>query len=229
MRTTRNGDVLPSHLRAPTALVALVIIVAAALAWLGAGCSSTATTAPDAATDSSAHQVDAAGDTATPADGPVICSFDATYSYGFTGGLVFSDVLTTLAPPTSYRHTTTFRNVADPPAPLSCTPALPTCGDSARLDVSDIARDLADPNVVHAMAMGTPPIYGVDPRPTDGAIFQLLRGDGHGFLAGSTCATVGEFCNGPVPAGIARLAADLQALDQQQVADPSCAAQQPHP
>ncbi len=33
----------------------------------------------------------------------------------------------------------------------------------------------------------------------------------------------------PSPGGIARLAADLQALDQQQLVDPSCASQNPAP
>jgi hypothetical protein len=37
MRARRNEDVLSSHLRAPAALVALMVIVAAALAWIGAG------------------------------------------------------------------------------------------------------------------------------------------------------------------------------------------------
>lgn len=202
-----------------------MVIVAAALAWLGAGCSSTAMSPTDAATDSSASQQD----TAVAPDGPVICAFDATYTYGPNGGLLANTVQTTLTPPASYQHTTTFVHFADPPAPLSCSPALPACADGARIDVSDIARDLADPDVVHAMAMTTPPLYGQDSRPTDGQMFQILRGDGHGFLAGPTCYTT-EFCNGPVPAGIVRLVADLQALDQQQLADPSCAAQNPpHP
>jgi hypothetical protein len=221
MRPTRNGDVLSSHLRAPAALVALMVIVAAALAWLSAGCSSM-TNGPG---DASAPQVD----TAAPADGPLICAFDATYTYGPDGGLVASNVLSTLTPPASYRHTTTFLAIADPPPPLSCMPALPACGDSARVDASDIARDFADPDVARAMAMSTPPLYGLDSRPTDGTMFQLMRGDGHGFLAGPTCDTVSEFCHGSVPAGIARLVADLKALDQQQLADPSCASQNPRP
>lgn len=226
MRPTRNGDVLSSYLRAPAALVALMIIIAAALAWLGAGCSSAAITLPrDAATDSSAMPPDAA----SVDGGPVICAFDATYTYGPNGGLVVSTVQSALTPPAKYQHTTTFVHVADPPGPLSCAPALPACGDSARIDVSEIARDLADPDVVSAMAMGTPPLYGQDSRPTDGTMFQILRGDGHGFLAGPTCY-VAESCYGPVPSGIARLVADLQALDQQQLADPSCATQNPpHP
>jgi hypothetical protein len=229
MRTRRNGDVLSSHLRAPAAMVALMILVAAALAWLGAGCSSTATPAPDAATDSSAHQIDTAADTTAPADGPVICSLDATYTYDLTGGLGVVNVQTTLAPPASYRHTKTFVNIADPPPPLSCTPAIPTCGDPARIDVSDITRDLGDPDVVHAMAAITPPLYGLDSRPTDGVMFRVLRDDGHGFLSGPPCDT-GEFCHGPVPTGISRLVGDLQALDQQQLADPGCVAlTPPHP
>jgi hypothetical protein len=203
-----------------------MVIVAPAPAWLGAGCNSSASAPHDAATDSSATGLDAATDTAPPTAGPAICSLDATYTYGYDGGPSVFFTRTTLAPPASYERTTTIMNFAEPPGPFICTPSLPTCGDGMRVDVSDIARDLADPDVVHAMAMGTPPVHGLDPRPTDGVIFQLIRADGHGFLAGSSCET-GQFCHGPVPAGIARLVADLEALDQQQLADPSCAPQNP--
>jgi hypothetical protein len=105
-------------------------------------------------------------------------------------------------------------------------PAFPACGDPALIDISDIVRHLSDPDVVQAMAMATPPLYGQDERPGDGTMFQVLRGDGHGFLAGADCDT-GEFCHGHVPAGIARLVADLKALDQHQLAAPTCASQNP--
>jgi hypothetical protein len=168
------------------------------------GCSSTSLSA------------DAGGDAA-----PVTaCALDAVYTYGYDGGNAAFHDKTTLTPPGSYRRTRAFPNTPEPPSDLSCAPALPACNGSS-IDVADIVRDLADADVRTAFGMASPPTYGNDPRPVDGAIFQILRADGHGFLAGADCEA-GSFCHGPVPPGVARLVSDLQALDQQQLADPTC-------
>jgi hypothetical protein len=85
---------------------------------------------------------------------------------------------------------------------------------------------IADTDVQNALAMAAPPTYGSDHRPVDGTIFQFLRADGRGFLAGGTCSTTplpGTPCV-EVPAGVARLVSALRALDAQQLLDPSCAA-----
>jgi hypothetical protein len=151
------------------------------------------------------------------------CAFDTTYRYGQTGGLVAYEDVATLAPPTSYRYERTSR-ITDP-ASSACAPTLPACGVVDLYSPADIMRAIADPDVQTALAMATPPIYGGDPRPVDGTIFQFLRADGHGFLAGGVCsgAPLPGNCV-DVPAGIARLVNALQALDQQQLQDPSCAA-----
>jgi hypothetical protein len=152
------------------------------------------------------------------------CSFDTTYSYGETGGLVAYEDVATLAPPTSYTHERTWR-LTDPPD-VSCAPAMPPCGLEDRYGPSDIMRAIADPDVQAALAAPAPPTYGLDARPVDGTIFQFRRADGRGFLAGGTCdRNIG--LPGPcvaVPAGITRLVNGLRALDEQQLADPSCAA-----
>lgn len=152
------------------------------------------------------------------------CAFDATYRYGQTGGLVAYEDVSTLAPPTSYTHERTWR-LTDP-ADVSCAPAMPACGLEDRYGPSDIMRAIADPDVQAALAAPAPPTYGLDARPVDGTIFQFRRADGRGFLAGGTCdRNIG--LPGPcveVPIGITRLANGLRALDEQQLADPSCAA-----
>jgi hypothetical protein len=86
-------------------------------------------------------------------------------------------------------------------------------------------RDIADAHVQAALRAATPPLYGNDPRPYDGTVFSFIRADGRGFFAGDACnggGGTGTSCV-PIPAGITRLVADLRALDQQQLADPSCA------
>ncbi len=206
-------------------MVALMVIVAIALAWLGSGCRSTAMMPP--LHDASSDAADASTGPSDSGDAPTAdCDLPALYTFGYNGGDVAFTDESTLTPPASYRRTREHLGVPEPPPPLSCMPALPACGDTGQIDVSDIVRDFADPDVVQAMAMVTPPLYGLDQRPVDGAMFQILRDDGHGFLAGSSCDT-GAFCHGPVPTGIARLVADLKALDQQQLGDPSCASLQP--
>ena len=87
-------------------------------------------------------------------------------------------------------------------------------------------RAIGDTDVQKALAMATPPIYGRDTRPVDGSIFQFLRADGRGFLAGGACGSGGPLPAAcvEVPAGITRLVNALRALDEQQLRDASCAA-----
>jgi hypothetical protein len=54
-------------------------------------------------------------------------------------------------------------------------------------------------------------------------MFQFVGLDGHGFLVGGTCPSTDATCV-PPPDGVARLVADLRALDDQQLMDPACAA-----
>jgi len=151
---------------------------------------------------------------------PRPCVLDATYRFGQTGGLVAYEDTSTLTPPGSYTRTRSPR-FTDPPD-ITCSPALPAC-NSANLDVGDIMLDIASGDVAAALASATPPIYGEDARPYDGTIFQFLRDDGRGFLAGGACRAGASGCV-DVPAGVAKLVADLGALDAQQLMDPSCAA-----
>jgi hypothetical protein len=220
-------------MRTSIRLAILRLGCAAAVAG-GCGTSSTALSAdsgadgvPPSSTDGGADRDHPAGDVGNVADlghadADPGCTLPATFHYGPDGGLVAFHQETILSPAASYQRIRTSPGLPEAPE-LSCSPALPACGDSTLLDISDVLRDLADTDVVAALAMSTPPLYGLDSRPTDGTMYQVLRADGHGFLAGPACTT-GEFCHGAVPAGIMRLVTDLQALDQQQLADPSCSA-----
>ena len=154
-----------------------------------------------------------------PDAGAPACAFDAVYRFGMTGGRVIYEDRVTLTPPASYLHARV--PVATDPISLSCAPPLPAC-DAAAIDVSDVMRDVADPDVQKALALATPPLYGTDPRPVDGNIFSFQRGDGRGFLAGGQCTGSGTSCVA-IPAGIVRLVATLRALDEQQLKDASCA------
>lgn len=152
------------------------------------------------------------------------CAFDATYRYGDTGGFVAYEDLATLTPPVSYTYERSSR-VTDP-ASSSCAPAMPPCGVDDLFSPSDIMRAIGDTDVQKALAMATAPIYGRDARPIDGNIFQFLRADGRGFLAGSACGS-GVPGTDPcveAPVGITRLVNALRALDEQQLRDASCAA-----
>ena len=159
---------------------------------------------------------------ACPADAGA-CAFDATYRYGNTGGLVAYEDAATLAPPAAYRYERTSHITTTPSS--SCSPALPACGVEDLWNPFDIMRGIADPDVQAALAKATPPTFGVDARGVDGTIFQFLRADGRGFLAGHACpgGSQGAGCV-DAPAGVTRLVSMLRELDQQQLRDPSCAA-----
>jgi hypothetical protein len=150
------------------------------------------------------------------------CAFDATYRYGDNGGFVAYEDVATLTPPTSYSYART-SHVTTPPS-SACAPPMPPCGWEDIYGPSDVMRAINHPDVQAALAMATPPTYGVDARPVDGQIFQFLRGDGHGFLAGYPCPGGSQTgCVDP-PAGVTGLVNLLRALDEQQLRDPSCAA-----
>jgi hypothetical protein len=155
-----------------------------------------------------------------PDAGTPVCALDASYRYGETGGHVAYEDQVTLAPAASYQHTR--RPVGTDPATLSCSPALPACNTATAIDVSDVMRDIADPDVQKALAMATPPLYGRDTRPVDGSVFSFQRADNRGFLAGLPCT--GAAACVEIPPGITRLVETLRALDQQQLKDATCSA-----
>jgi hypothetical protein len=156
-------------------------------------------------------------------DAGALCSIDQAYGYGDTGGLVAREDSTVLGPSLAYARTRTISSRLDGGS-MTCAPMLPGCdSDSgAAVGVTRIMNDIDDADVQAALATSKEPLYGHDTRPVDGSVFQFLRiGDGAGFLVGAPCTTSGGCVD--APAGVARLVADLRALDAQQLMDPSCA------
>lgn len=172
---------------------------------------------PDAsATDAlvtDARGTDAGGtidSTSGPTDtGSARCALDHTYRFGNNGGLVAYVDASTLTPPrTLVVSRDRFRNSA----PNQCMRDVP-CSDASLVDVQGVQQALAHPDVVAALALTTPPFYGTDPRPSDGAVFIFDRDDQRGFTAGS----------GNIPPGIRALASLLLRLQSETAATPECA------
>jgi hypothetical protein len=156
------------------------------------------------------------------------CAFDATYTYGFTGGHVAFVDEVTLAPPASYQHRRS--PVSTMPPDITCAPPPPACGGTA-IDVGDIMAAVADPDVQQALSRSLGPsgpgFYGVDPRPTDGEAFQFVQTGGGAFLIGGSCPAGSTSCT-DIPGGLARLQSLLIAFDRQQLqSDPACAPLRP--
>jgi hypothetical protein len=147
---------------------------------------------------------------------------DTTYTFGANGGFVAYVDTATLTPPGVYTYTRTpARSGLVAPAVSSCAPALPACHTDGAIDVSDIVLDLRDDEVQKSLAMTPPPVYGVDTRPNDGSISEVKRASGGSILVGGDCPLTSSSCR-PIPPGVAKLVADLTALNEQQLADPSC-------
>jgi hypothetical protein len=185
---------------------------------------------PDASADDGGD-ADAAADapaTSDAADASNVadagaCTLSDTYHFGPNGGLVaFSDE-STLSPPAHYVRTRTDFRGGDGPTTMECAPPLPACGASGVISLLDVTRDLADPDVVAAFALTTSPVYGRDSRPVDGTIFFVRRGDGRTLYVGGDC-TAGETGCVPVPRGVRLLADQMNALANQMLAAPECAA-----
>jgi hypothetical protein len=156
------------------------------------------------------------------------CMFDATYQYGRLGGKTAVRHTVLLEPPASFTHVRSSTAISPPPPDQSCAPALPLCGGAA-MDAGDVMAALADRDVQdvfeRSKGAATIPIYGVDPRPVDGQVFRIARSSGGGFLVGGPCPpNVPTSSCMPIPGGVSRLVSVLTALDEQQLADPACAA-----
>jgi hypothetical protein len=159
------------------------------------------------------------GGTGGPVDGPV-CTFATTYVIKDGGGLTGISDTATLSPPASFHYVRdSFRQDA---GSLSCDPAMPACGDPARIDSQDVELALLHPDVQAALAMTTVPFFG-DRGVADGPNFNFMRADGRGFNAGLDCNTPSTTCT-PIPPGIDALVALLRDLIRQQRMDPACGA-----
>jgi hypothetical protein len=158
-----------------------------------------------------------------PDGGGGTCDFHASYEYGAIGGRRALVDRSFLSPGNRYTHTRTAL-VADSGAALSCSPPMPSCGSLDVITAYDVeVHDLPAADVQDALAQATPPLYGVDTRPSDGSVFEFKRADGRGFLVGEPCVGADPSCVA-IPAGVARVRRRLQDLDTQQLLASECAA-----
>jgi hypothetical protein len=163
---------------------------------------------------------------ACPACGDV-CALDATYYFTTAGGLMPYRDTTVLEPPASFTY------VRKPEAAtgslMSCAPPFPACG-GAGIDVADVMAAFADPDVQRAfvpMASGLPRSYGQINIAGDAPAFEFQRTNGDTFLiAMEDCSAPSAQCT-PIPPALSRLLTLIRALNQQQLADPSCAFTRP--
>jgi hypothetical protein len=88
--------------------------------------------------------------------------------------------------------------------------------------MSTIAQDLTDPDVQAAFELPSPQVYGVDDRPSDGAVLYIARSSGT-FWVGNPCPSPTMSSCRPIPAGIERLADHLKTLMAAASAAPECA------
>jgi hypothetical protein len=93
-----------------------------------------------------------------------------------------------------------------------CISQLPACGTACAITVATIARDLADPDVQSAFAVGPGTPYGVSRVSVDVADFRVTLGDGRSIQVGVPCCRYPDLPCQPIPRGVQRLVNDLQAL-----------------
>jgi hypothetical protein len=185
-----------------------------ALGLLVSACGSSLQKPTDGGADSAPRKVDCSGD----------CQFVYTYTVSTDGFFAYAADKMVLSPSQSYEHQAYFFGDGGNGSlqTVTCAPAVPSCTSGGPVSVCDIAQDLDDEVVQAALAQSPPPFFGPDSRPVDGSAFSFMRDDGHGFEEGDgTCAS--PTCV-PVPAAIARLKADLEALDGALILSPECTA-----
>ena len=103
----------------------------------------------------------------------------------------------------------------------TCTPVLPVCGLPDQITAGNIGADLADPDVKHALAAPAYTTFGAVKWPSDAWIIAETGGAGP-ILVGLPCTDADAGSCQPIPAGLGRLKADLQAFAAAGVAQAAC-------
>lgn len=152
------------------------------------------------------------------------CALPTTVAFGYSGGLVAYQDQYNLSPSTGLTVTRNYvRGLADGATVRACMPKLPACGAPSVVSVSTIVADLAVSDVQAAFALTTTPIYGVDQRPMDGAVWSITLASGGTILVGAPCPSPGMSSCRPIPAGVQKLADDLKSLAIAVASQPACA------
>lgn len=178
--------------------------------------------APDVTSDVIADAPsDARADTPEP-----FCDVPAVYTFGADGGLVPVVVTSRIEPGRRFTYTRTPSGRIDAGV-TSCTTTLDDCGasDGGSVDTLAVINALNNADVMAAFADQVTTLYGTDPRPVDGQVFVVTRGDGRHFEVGGDCG--GSAGCRAIPAGLSRLRTVLNDLQTRQLARPECAAVRP--
>ncbi|MFO0760057.1 MAG: hypothetical protein U0359_26475 [Byssovorax sp.] len=144
-----------------------------------------------------------------------------TIGWGPTGGLVAYNESSALSPCRTFTHV---RTAAGEPGPdKQCSVEIGGC-DTETDGLHALETALAHPDVTAAFA-GSVPVYGTDPRPCDGSVLAITRGD-KTILVGGDCGTgtsciQGQQCT-EVPAGVRALADALAAVELAAMKKPDC-------
>jgi hypothetical protein len=155
---------------------------------------------------------------ARDSNGPAACPgcLGETIEWGPSGGLVRYTDLSKLEPCVHYTHTRTERATMQS-TPLACETDLMACNSTGSVGAVETAFSHAD--VQRALAGPSEVLYGSDPRPLDGQVFEIM--------VGSHVIDVGGACNGQagcmaIPAGIQALVDELNAVDQAMLTTSQC-------
>jgi Pacifastin inhibitor (LCMII) len=153
-----------------------------------------------------------------------MCGLSTAVSFGYDGGMVAYQDQYDLAPSSGLTITRNYvRGVTDGSAVRTCAPALPACGTTSVVSGSTIVADLAAADVQSAFALTTTPIFGVDQRPVDGAVWSITLASGGTILVGTPCPSPEMSSCRPIPAGVQKLSDDLKSLATAAVTQPACA------
>jgi hypothetical protein len=152
------------------------------------------------------------------------CALPTAVAFGYDGGLVAYRDQYNLSPSTGLTVTRNYmRGLADGATVRTCVPKLPACGAPSVVSVSTIVADLAASDVQAAFALPATPIFGVDQRPMDGAVWSITLASGGTILVGAPCPSLVMNSCRPIPAGVQKLADDLKSLATAAAAQPACA------
>ena len=162
---------------------------------------------------------------------PGACTLPTAVTFGAAGGMVLYEDQYKLDPTLGLNITRNYNGRGssgmDGATIRTCTPTLPACGASAVVSVSTVVADLATADVQAAFALGTTPIatpvFGVDERPVDGTIWSITLDSGGSVLVGVTCPSPTTSSCRPTPAGVQKLADDLQSLASAMSIQSACA------
>lgn len=147
-------------------------------------------------------------------EGPGLCCVGSDLEWGYVGG----DVLGRHPPSSRITACDEFSGPFPAESQQVCANQLPACGAEAEVDPEIVREAIADDDVQAALAQA-PVLFGLDLRPVDGPIFQILI-DGQQILVGEACGDEPECA--PTPAGVQALVEALRATSAQQATAEMC-------